>query len=59
MIKSVAQGTLGGFGVGIVVSTVFLSATSVIITTPMIFTNPLTLVLAAIGFGIGLGEGTS
>lgn len=57
-ILGISRGTLGGFGTGIVVSTVFLAATSVnSLTTADIFTNPLTLVLTAIGFGLGLGEG--
>lgn len=55
-IANISQGVLGGFGVGIVVSTVFLAATSPAITTTLIFTNPLTLVLTAIGFGLGLGK---
>lgn len=55
-IKNVSTGVLGGFGVGIVVSTVFLAATTPLITTTAIFTNTLTLVLTAIGFGLGLGQ---
>lgn len=55
-ITAISKGTLGGFGVGIIVSTVFLSATTPVFTLSTIFTNLLTLVLTAIGFGFGLGD---
>lgn len=56
-IMCVSRGTLGGFGVGIVVSTIFLVATTPAVTTTTIFTDVLTLAMTAIGFGLGLGEG--
>lgn len=59
-ITAVSYGTLGGFGTGIVVSTVFLAATQQPpITITQIFTSFLTLVLTAVGFGLGLGQGMS
>jgi len=56
-IYAICMGALGGFGTGIVVSTVFLAATTPVITQAAIFTSPLTLVLTAIGFGLGLAQG--
>lgn len=57
-IRSITLGTLGGFGAGIVISTVFIVATTIPpITITQIFTNFLTLTLTAIGFGLGLGDG--
>lgn len=55
-IRAISSGTLGGLGTGIVVATAFGVATGSITNVASILASPLTLVLTAIGFGLGLGS---
>jgi hypothetical protein len=52
-----AQGTLAGFGAGIVTNTVFQAATNSVSTVSSAISGPLVLALTAIGFGVGLMSG--
>jgi hypothetical protein len=55
-IKSVSQGVLGGYGLGVITQTLFTVASGTTITLMGVLGGPLVLVLTAIGFGLGLGS---